>query len=106
RGTGTGTGDVVREVLDNGVRVLVMRDPSVAVVAMRAVWPGGTRLEDDATSGTTSLLASAITRGCGDRDAAAFAAAVDDLAGGIAGVGGRNSFGLRAEWLADGWRDG
>jgi zinc protease len=97
---------VTREVLDNGMTVLVMRDPAVAVVAMRAVWPGGTRLEDDRTSGTTALLASAITRGCGDRDGAEVATEVDRLAGGIAGVGGRNSFGVRAEWLSSTWREG
>ncbi len=101
-----GPDDVVREVLPNGARVLILRDPSVKVVAMRAVWPGGTRLEDDKTSGTTSLLASVITRGCGDRDGDEVADLVDRLAGGIAGVGGRNSFGLRAEWLADRWEEG
>jgi zinc protease len=73
---------------------------------MRAVWPGGTRLETEQTSGTTSLLSAVITRGCGDRDADAFAAEVDRLAGGIAGIGGRNSFGIRAEWLARSWEDG
>jgi zinc protease len=99
-------GDVRRVVLDNGLRLLVMRDTSVPVVAMRAVWPGGTRLENDKTSGTTSLLASTITRGCGDRDGDAFAAEVDRLAGGVAAVGGRNSFGLRAEWLSKSWAEG
>jgi zinc protease len=103
---GASAGAVTREVLDNGLRVLVMKDPSVSVVAMRAVWPGGTRLETDDTSGTTSLLSSVITRGCGERDADEFAAEVDRLAGGIAGVGGRNSFGLRAEWLARDWEAG
>ncbi|MCB9559829.1 MAG: insulinase family protein [Kofleriaceae bacterium] len=76
------------------------------VVAMRAVWPGGTRLETDATSGTTALLASTVTRGCGARDAAEVADVVDRLAGGVVGVGGRNSFGVRAEWLARTWDDG
>jgi len=105
-GTGTGTGMVQREVLDNGMRVLVMKDSSVGVVAMRAVWPGGTRLETEKTSGTTSLLASVLTRGCGDRDGDSFAAEIDRLAGGIAAVGGRNSFGVRAEWLARDWEAG
>ncbi len=91
---------MVREVLPNGMKVLIKRESAVAVVAMRAVWPGGTRLETDATSGTTSLLSTVITRGCGDRDADAFVTEVDRLAGGIAGIGGRNSFGVRAEWLA------
>ncbi len=99
-------GDVVREVLPGGTRVLILRDPSVPIVAMRAVWPGGTRLETEATSGTTALLAATITRGCGDRDAAAVADEIDRLAGGMVGVGGRNSFGVRAEWLAKTWQEG
>lgn len=107
-GTGSGTGSekVIRDVLPNGMRVLIKRESDVAVVAMRAVWPGGTRLETDATSGTTSLLSTVITRGCGERDADAFVAEVDRLAGGIAGIGGRNSFGVRAEWLAKSWEEG
>lgn len=99
-------GDVVREVLPGGTRVLVLRDPSVPIVAMRAVWPGGTRLETEATSGLTALLAATVTRGCGERDAAAVADEVDRLAGGLVGVGGRNSFGVRAEWLAKTWQAG
>jgi zinc protease len=105
KGKGKGK-DVRREVLDNGMRVIVMRDRSVEVVAMRAVWPGGIRHEDDDTSGITALLAGTITRGCGDRDGDQVAAEIDRLAGGMIGVGGRNSFGVRAEWLARSWRDG
>jgi zinc protease len=97
---------VVREVLGNGMVVLIKPDPSVPVVAMRAVWPGGVRLEDTATNGITSLLAHWITRGCGDRDAGVLSETIDRMGGGLAGAAGRNSFGLRAEWLARGWDQG
>ncbi|HTJ43381.1 MAG TPA: pitrilysin family protein [Kofleriaceae bacterium] len=97
---------VVREVLPNGMVVLIKPDPSVPVVAMRAVWPGGVRLEDASTNGITSLLAHWITRGCGDRDAAALTETIDRMGGGLAGAAGRNSFGLRAEWLARSWDQG
>ena len=97
---------MVREVLPNGAVVLILPDPSVPVVAMRAVWPGGVRLEDDADNGVTTLIARWITRGCGDRDAAALGDAIDRMGGGIAGSAGRNSFGLRAEWLARTWDQG
>ena len=98
--------EVVRAVLDNGMVVLVKPDASVPIVAMRAVWPGGVRLEDASTNGITSLLAHWITRGCGDRDAATLTETIDRMGGGLAGAAGRNSFGLRAEWLSRTWDQG
>ena len=55
-----------RVVLPNGMVLLVRRDPSVPVVAMRAVWRGGQRVEDAEHAGASTLLARMITRGCGD----------------------------------------
>ena len=49
------------------------RDPSVPIVAMRAVWRGGLRVEDAAHAGASTLLARMITRGCGTLDAAELA---------------------------------
>src|SRR5205823_4879515 len=95
-----------RVVLASGLTLLVRRDPSVAVVAMRAVWRGGQRVEDPAHAGATTLLARMITRGCGTRDAAAVASEVDRLGGSLAGIAGRNSFGVAAEWLARAWKPG
>ncbi len=97
---------VVRTVLANGLVLIVKPDPSVPVVAMRAVWPGGVRLEDDRTNGVSALLAQWITRGCGDRDPTSLTEMIDRIGGGMAGAAGRNSFGLRAEWLARTWDQG
>jgi zinc protease len=99
-------GDVARDVLPSGVRVIVKRDPSVPVVAMRAVWTGGLRLETPAQNGINHLLAAMITRGCGDRGAEEIVRTVDEMAGTMAGFSGRNSFGLRGEWLAADWERG
>ncbi len=95
-----------RVVLPNGLVLLVRRDPSVPVVAMRAVWRGGQRNEDATTAGASTLLARMITRGCGSRDAAGVADAIDRLGGSLAGVTGRNSFGIASEWLARTWKPG
>ncbi len=97
---------VVREVLPNGLTVVVRADPQVPVVAMRAMWLGGARLEHASDAGVTSLLAAAMVRGCGARDAAATAAEVERLAGSLGSVAGRNSLALRSEWMGASWRDG
>jgi zinc protease len=95
-----------RLVLANGMTLLVRRDPSVPVVAMRAVWRGGQRIEDTRLAGASTLLARLITRGCGKLDAPAVADRIDRLGGSLGGVAGRNSFGLAAEWLARSWQPG
>lgn len=95
-----------RVVLASGLTLLVRRDPAVPVVAMRAVWRGGQRIEDAGHAGASALLARMLTRGCGQRDAAAVADQIDRLGGALAGVAGRNSFGVTAEWLARSWRPG
>jgi len=95
-----------RVVLANGMVLLVRRDPSVPVVAMRGVWRGGQRAEDAAHAGASTLLARMLTRGCGALDAPGVADRIDRLGGSLAGVAGRNSFGLTAEWLARSWLPG
>ncbi len=98
--------DLVREVLPNGIRVIVKRDASVPVVALRAAWQGGARYETPRTCGITNLLAATITSGCNGTSAEEVIERVDDLAGTLVGVSGRNSFGLRSEWLAADWERG
>lgn len=95
-----------RVVLPNGMVLLVRRDPSVPVVAMRAVWRGGQRAEDASTAGASTLLARMITRGCGTLGATEVADRIDRLGGSLGGVAGRNSFGIAAEWLARTWKPG
>jgi zinc protease len=95
-----------RVVLPNGMIVIVRRDPSVPVVAMRAVWRGGQRVEDADHAGASTLLARMITRGCGKLDADAVADRIDRLGGSLGGVAGRNSFGIAGEWLARNWQNG
>jgi zinc protease len=95
-----------RTVLASGATLLVRRDPSVPIVAMRAVWRGGQRAEPLDQAGASTLLARMLTRGCGERDSRAVADRIDRLGGALAGVAGRNSFGVTAEWLARSWRPG
>ncbi len=88
----------------SGARLLVKRDPSVGLVAMRVVWIGGLgRYEDARTNGVNNLLAALVTRGTRTRSGDELAHEVEAMAGSIGGFSGRNSFGLRGElWRAAG----
>jgi zinc protease len=92
---------VHRGVLQNGVTLLVAPDPMVPIVSMRAVWLGGLRYEDAAHNGIHNLMAEIITKGIEDGPGAMeIAHEVESSAGSLEGFTGRNSFGIRSEFLA------
>jgi zinc protease len=97
---------VIRHQLDNGLSVLIKRDASVPLVAARAIWSGGALRETAANAGISSIMAQVITRGCGRMSAEEIIEDVDASAASLSGFGGRNSFGLQAEWLAGDWKRG
>jgi zinc protease len=86
--------------LPGGGTLLVQRDPSVPLAAFRAVYPGGLRWETEANNGIDHLLSTVVTRGAAGRTAEEISRAVDRMAGGLGAVTGRNSFGLRGEFLS------
>ncbi len=93
-------GAVAAVTLDNGLRLLVLEDRSVPVVALRALFRGGLRHETKDTAGIHTFLAELLTQGTATRSAEEIARAVDALAGSLTGFSGRNSFGLSGEFLA------
>jgi zinc protease len=104
---GASAGDkVVRHVLPSGLRALVLRDPSVPVVAVRATWMGGLRFEEPSSAGISNMVASLLTRGTRNRSAEAIIKEVEAMAGSLSGYAGRNSLGLQAEFLSRHWDRG
>lgn len=99
-------GEVLRTKLPSGARLLVKRDPTVGLIAMRAVWIGGLRYEDEKTNGVNNLLATLVTRGTKSMTGDELAHEIEAMAGSIGGFSGRNSFGLRCELLARNWERG
>jgi zinc protease len=97
---------VVKVTLKNGARLIVMRDDSVPIVAMRGVWRGGLRYENATNNGINTLLAGLATRGTTTRSANQISEAIEGMAGTIGGFSGQNSFGLHAELLARHWERG
>ncbi len=92
--------DRTRFVLPNGLRVVL--DPEDGeVAAIRVAGLGGALGERRARAGRTTAWARLVVRGAGERDALAFAAAVESLAGTLGAAGGRSTQALRGEFVAD-----
>ncbi len=97
---GTGGDAVHREVLENGLTVLVKESHDAPTVSIRAVFLGGTRYETPANAGIGALFSQMLTRGTKLRSAEKLARDVESLGGSLQGFSGRNSLGLNADFLS------
>ncbi len=92
--------DLYRFRLENGITLLVREDFRVPTVAIRAIFPGGLRAETEETNGAFAAIAQILPKGTEKMDHDELAARIEDMAGDIEGFNGRNTFGLRADFLA------
>jgi zinc protease len=70
-----------RHTLANGVKLILIPRHDVPLIAFEAVVRGGARLDADGRDGVASLTAELLTQGAGERDAYAFADAVEGAGG-------------------------
>ena len=97
---------VAKHRLANGATLLVREDRAVPLVSVRAASKGGLLAEDERISGVTHLTAELLVRGTRSYSADQIAEETDATASGISGVSGRNSLGLRGDFLAEHWNRG
>lgn len=100
RASAVSAAKVVEERLPSGARLLIREERAVPLFAVRAVFPGGLRYETAADNGITTLLGRTLTRGTPTHDAEEISHLIDAYAGSLSGQGGRNSVGLRGEFLS------
>ncbi len=86
--------------LPNGARLLLQPDPRLPNLHLRLLSRGGPLLEDPARRGSTSLLATMLTKDTRRQDAAAVARAIEEVGGVLQPFSGNNSLGLAVEVLA------
>ncbi|MDT8334873.1 MAG: pitrilysin family protein [Desulfurivibrionaceae bacterium] len=86
--------------LANGIRLVVREDNRVETVAIRAIFPGGLRSETEATNGAFAFIAELLPKGAADLSARQLAIKIADMAGSINGFNGKNTFGVKADFLA------
>jgi len=92
--------------LPSGVRLLILPDDTADQVSVRAVWPGGARIEDAHLTGAASLLARLLVRGTKTRAPEQLAAELADVGGRLEGFAGLDVLGVRSEFLASRWEHG
>lgn len=98
--------ETVSYTLSNGDLLLVRTDPTARIVAARAAFPGGLRLEKKNDAGMFALMSNVLVRGTEDASAEDVAALMDTLACSISGFSGRNTFGIQGEFLCSNFFDG
>jgi zinc protease len=97
---GRGTPRVHREVLENGLKLLVKEERGVPTVSIQAVFLGGSRFERPENAGVSAFLARLLTRGTRSRSADQLALEEESMAGALSGYSGRNSVGAKAEFMS------
>ena len=97
---------VAKVVLENGMTALVREDRAVPLVSVRAAAMGGLLAETTQTNGVTHLAAELLVRGTSEYSAEQISELMDSSASGLAGVGGKNSLGMRGDFLAENFKRG
>ena len=97
---------VHRFKLENGIILLVREDDTVPTVGIRAVFPGGLREETPQINGAFTYISELLPKGPRSMTASELAVAVADIAGTLNGFSGKNTFGLKADFLARFFPDG
>lgn len=98
-------GPIKKITLDNGLRLLLRRDPSVPIVTMQAFFASGLLSETADNNGISNLLASLAVRGTKTRTAEQIAEFFDSRGGAIGGKSGNNTTYFTAETLKDDYPD-
>jgi len=86
-------------ILDNGLRILLKRNPSVPLVNMRLFILGGLIQETDANNGITNLMAKLSVKGTRSQNATQIIDHFENIGGTLTSGAGNNTFYYTAEVL-------
>ncbi|MGV1100503.1 M16 family metallopeptidase [Thiovibrio sp. JS02] len=86
--------------LKNGIRLLVREEHGVPTVSIRAVFPGGLRSEKETNNGAFAFISELLPKGTEKLNAQALAREVANMAGSLGGFNGKNTFGVKGDFLS------
>ncbi len=92
--------------LSNGMTVLVREDKRLPIVAVNAVFKGGTLVETPENSGLTKVFSRAWLKGTTTRSADEIAETIESLGGDISTESGNNSFSISMSLMSPTWKTG
>lgn len=95
-----------RVTLKNGATLVVHPDRSVPLVSVRAAGKGGLLAEDASNNGVSHLVGQLLTQGTKRFSAEHIAERSDATAASLGGISGRNSLGIRGDFLREFWDEG
>jgi predicted Zn-dependent peptidase len=99
-GQGVTLPDVHSVELDNGAVFILHEKHDVPLVGLQAVIRGGAVTDPAGKAGLSALLAGALEKGAGERNAAAFAEAVDAVGGSLSASASLESITITGEFLS------
>jgi zinc protease len=91
---------VFKTALENGVRLIVKKNPSLPLVSVQVSLLGGVRFEQEFQNGINSFMAVMLTKGTKNQSSLEIAKKVERMAGSLSGFSGNNSFGLTFTFLS------
>lgn len=88
--------EIHREVLDNGITLLIREDSRLPMVHFQATFRGGLLAETDATNGLSRLMARTLIKGANGKSAQEIMDAIESRGGALGASSGANSFSCNA----------
>ncbi|MES0397625.1 MAG: insulinase family protein [Syntrophobacteria bacterium] len=85
-------GEIEKHTLENGLTLLLKRNPSVPIVNFQVFGLGGQRFEPEDLPGISSFTMELATKGTRSRSKREIAETIEQLGGGLSSGSGRNSY--------------
>jgi zinc protease len=95
-----------REVLPNGLVLIVKPQRALPLAAFTLAGPGGQENESEAKAGLYTLWAETLTRGAGGRTYQQLTTELEDMAASLGGFSGKSTCGLSGSFLSNDWQRG
>ena len=88
-----------KHLFPNGMRLITKSINTAPVVALQAMFLGGTRFETEANNGVFHLMTSLLLKGTKNRSAEVLFEDIEARGGSIGAIGGHNAFGIAVNLL-------
>lgn len=90
----------------NGLQLILRENHTLPIVSCCFAMLGGLRFENRNNNGINNLIAQTIIKGTENKSAIEIAKRIESVAGSIGGFSGRNTLGVKAEFLSDKFDEG